>query len=130
MSDYVKFSVSAVHAKNAEYNPAKIATAIDDYKLAAGTYKTKYQTVSAVTGGGTTVDLAEFTTVSNMIIKNTDPTNPVNATFRTTGGAANNQVLTLVAGDWVKTGPVTVANDVVLAATGAACECELFIAGT
>lgn len=130
MSDYIKFSVSAVHAKNAEYNPAKIQTQIDDYKQIAGTYKSNYFTVSAATSSGTTVDLAPYATVSNIIVKNTDPTNSVTATFRTSGGASNDQVLTIAAGDFVKTGPVTVASDLKLIASGAACECEVFIAAT
>jgi hypothetical protein len=130
MSDYIKFSIDAVHAKNADYNPVKLQTEIDDYKLAAGTYKSNYSTVSAVTSSGTTIDLGIYTTVSNVIVKNTDPTNSVAATFRTSGGSSNDQVLTIAPGDFIKTGPLTVASDLKLTATGAACECEVFIAAT
>ena len=64
-------------------------------------------------------------------MKNRDATNYVEATFRTTGGAANNQVLRATAGQIIMTGSaITLASDLVLTANVAAVACDVCIIGT
>lgn len=130
MSDYVRIKASLEAAEVESYSPKKLETAFDAYEPAAGTYRYEVRKVSAATGG-TTVDLGMYTTVLNIIVKNKDITNRVDAKFRTTGGGSNDQVLSAPAGGIIATGSrVTIANDLVLTADTAACECEVAILGT
>ena len=127
MSDSVRIRMSLEAAENESFSPKKLESNFDAYAPTAGTYRYEVRKVSAATGG-TTVDLGMYTTVLNIIVKNKDTTNRVDGTFRTTGGSSNNQVLSAPAGGMFATGSrVTVANDLVLTADTAACECEVAI---
>jgi hypothetical protein len=130
MSDYLQVTVSVKVSESSSFASPKAQTTFDAYEPGAGTYPYEVRKVSAATGG-TTIDLGMYTTVNNIIVKNKDTTNYVEATFRTTGGAANNQVLRATAGALLMTGSaITVASDLVLTANTAAVMCEVCIFGT
>ena len=129
MASYQKVTVSAKFADVSSFSPSK-DYAPDAYDPGAGTYRYEIRDISAATGG-TTVELGMYTTVTQIIVKNKDTANYVEATFRTTGGAANNQVLRVPAGSFCASGSaVTVASDLVLTANTAAVACEVCIVGT
>lgn len=130
MAAYQEITVSAKFSSSSSLLPADEFKP-DAYNPGAGTYRVAtYNDISAATGG-TTIDLGAFTTVTQIIIKNTDATNYVEATFRTTGGAANNQVLRIPAGSFAATGSaITVASDLVLTANTSAVVCDVCIVGT
>lgn len=130
MSDYVRIRASMEAAEAASFSPKKLETAFDAYESGASTLFYEVRKIKAATGG-TTVELGMYTTITNIIVKNKDATNRVDATFRTTGGGANNQVLSAIAGmPLMLGGRITVASDLVLTADTAACECEVAILGT
>jgi hypothetical protein len=129
MSDYIQVTVEAKFSESTSFSQPKLATDFDAYESGAGTFLYEVRKVSAATGG-TTIDLAAYASISNILIKNKDGTNYVEATFRTTGGGSNDQVLRCPAGSIVMTGSaVTVANDLVLTAHSAAVACEVCIIG-
>lgn len=118
-----KFSDSSSLSPSKDYKP-------DAYNPGAGTYRYEIRDVSAATAG-TTVELGMYSTVTNILIKNKDASNYVQATFRTTGGGSNDQVLRATAGSVIATGSaITVASDLVLTANTSAVACEVCIIGT
>jgi hypothetical protein len=129
MSDYAKIELKLTVSEASGYSPIQGETRFDPYESGAATLKWHIVQLSAATGG-TTLDLAPYTTVYNILIKNKDATNYVQATFRTTGGGSNDQVLRCLAGQVLALGSaITVASDLVLAANSAACVCEVAVLG-
>jgi hypothetical protein len=129
MAAYQEVTLQAKFSESSSLSPSKDFKP-DVYNPGAGTYRYAIFDVLAATGG-TTVDLGSFTTVTQILVKNKDSSNYVTATFRTTGGGSNDQVLRAVAGSFIATGSVvTVANDLVLTANTAAVACEVCIIGT
>ena len=128
MADYAKFGAACVYSKNSDYSSPKINTAIADLALTPDEYL--HDEVECDTGGGTTVNLTRFATITCLLVKNNDATNYVTATFRSAGNSAVDNILRVSAGGWLMTTDVTAANNLVLAANGAAVECEVVVTGT
>ena len=129
MAAYHKLSVLAKFSDVSSFSPSR-DYAPDDQSVGSGTYRYEIRDVLAATTG-TTIALGAYTTVTQIVIKNKDASNYVEATFRTTGGAANNQVLRIPAGGFVACGSaITVASDLVLTANTAAVPCDVLIVGT
>jgi hypothetical protein len=85
--------------------------------------------VSAATAGGTTVELGNFTTIQAIVIKNEDTTNFVTATYRTLADAANDNKMKILAGRHCTILEGRPANDLVLVADTAICDCTIYIIG-
>lgn len=129
MSDYAKIEAKLTVSEASGYSPVKGESRFDPYESGASTLKHMVVQTNAATAG-TTIDLAPFTSIANVLIKNKDATNYVQATFRTTGGGANDQILRIPAGAIVMLGSaITIASDLVLTANTAACVCEVAILG-
>jgi hypothetical protein len=93
--------------------------------------KFKFLKFSAATGGGTTVDLGEFTTIQELYFYNSDSSNYVTGTYREDGdsGAAD-RTFKCVAGQWLKLVQLVPGNDLVCVANSSACVCEVLVIGT
>lgn len=131
MAAYQEVTVKARFSDSSAFSPVLPGGLFEPtaYNPGSGTYRYEVRIVTAATGG-TTIELGMYTTVTNIIVVNLDATNYVEATFRTSGGGGNNQVLRAVAGMPIMTGLVTVANDLVLTANTAAVKCAVLITGT
>jgi hypothetical protein len=130
MSDYAKIEAKLTVSEAASYSPVQKETTFDAYESGAATLQADVTQIKAPTTG-ILVDLVKYVAITNILIKNKDATNYVEATFRTTGGAGNDQVLRIPAGGIVMLGSaITVANDLTLTANTAACWCEIGIIGT
>lgn len=130
MANYQKIQVSAKFSEVSSFSPSKDWEP-DAYNPGSGTYRYEMREVTAAISSGTAIDLGSYTTVNNVIVKNKDTTNYVSATFRTTGGGSNDQVLRIPAGGFVALGSaLTIASDVTLTANTAPCACEVLISGT
>jgi hypothetical protein len=123
MADYARIRVSVVHSPNSDYSDPDV-NVVHETTLSP----TEWAHIQTqVLTGGTTVELGSFTTVSYIVVHNADGTNFVSAAW-TANAVANVQ----------RIGPgqtllipkeATVANDLVLTADTAACDCEIYIAG-
>lgn len=129
MASYMRTTFRVEFSDASTYSPLIGDFAPAAYEPGSGTYRWLIHDVKAATGG-VTIDLGQFTTVTNILIKNKDSSNYVSATFRTPGGGSNDQVLKVLPGQLIATGTVTVANDLVLTANTAAVACYICIIGT
>ncbi len=78
--------------------------------------------------GGTAYSLAKYSTIDELIIKNTDPTNYVTAAFQNAAASAQSQKI--AAGKTAVFTDVLASANLTLTANSAACECDVFVAGT
>lgn len=85
--------------------------------------------VQAATGG-TTVTTSGYTAVALVAVWNTDPTNYVDATYRTAANGANDNKVRIQAGEFVVLPDFTKANNLTLTANTAACWCHYLILKT
>lgn len=83
--------------------------------------------VTAATGGGTTLELGTFTTVTAAIIANTDATNFV---VVTTGYGAATPAIYLPLGAHTILYNLTPSDDILIVADTAACICDVWVWGT
>lgn len=83
--------------------------------------------VEAVTGGGTTLDLGMFDTITGLVIVNDDSTNYLDATWTYSATSSKAKCL---AGHFIRIGEVTVANDLLLVANTATVACRVYVWGT
>jgi hypothetical protein len=127
MADYARIRVRAEYSKNADYSSPKIDHEFTSQETTPSKYD--FREVSAGTGG-TTVDLGAYTTIDDCIIHNLDSTNYVDATFRNTANGATDNIIRVDKGAILSVGELTVANDLVLTANGAAVNCEILLLGT
>jgi hypothetical protein len=126
--DYLKLTTRIELADNAALNPVKIDETYDFTVRPDESLKT---TINAQTGGST-LDLANFTTVRECVISNLDNQttgNYVDVTFRNTANGVNDNIVRIEAGTTRSLGELTVANDLLLTANTAAVKCEVFVAG-
>ncbi len=128
---YVRKTVIIEASRNSDYsspiNGADGSKYVEEYKP----HEFEKREVLAVTSAGTTIDLGMYTTIEDIVIYNHDDTNFVTATFRTNANGANNNIVEVEFGRSVNLGRrVTVANDLVLIADTADCECTVEIYGT
>ena len=130
MATYQRTVVQVKLADSSDFTDSPKDFLPDNYEPATATFRHEIREVTAVTGG-TTIELGMYTTVTNIIVKNRDATNYVEATFRTTGGGANSQVLRAAAGQIIATGTaITLTNDLILTANTASVACDVCIIGT
>jgi hypothetical protein len=130
MAGYQEVTLKAKFSDSSSLLPAVAEFNPDAYNPGAGTYRVMVLEIRA-DSAGTTIGLGAFTTVTQILIKNKDATNYTTATFRTTGGGANDQVLNIPVGSFVATGSlITVASDLVLTGNGADTNCLVCIIGT
>jgi len=129
MSDYAKIEIKFTYSKNSDYSDPEQEITFAEFETTPDEYEVKV--VEADTGG-TTVELGNFATIEAIIVQNLDPTNYVDATWRTTGGSTNDQVIQVSAGDSLvlPCDDITIASDLVLTANSAACRCRVAIIGS
>ena len=128
--DYAKVHVKAVCSKNSDYSLPVAAMAPEAYTLTPDEYI--HAEVQANTDT-TTLDTRHLTSVTTLVIKNNDTTNYVKAQWRSaeyTGSAVLDNLLRIAPGGFLVTTDFTAANNLLLTANSAACECEVFIVGT
>jgi hypothetical protein len=82
--------------------------------------------VDAVTGT-LTVDLGGFSSLIDVMVRNTDPTNFITVTYSYNGNSESTRCL---AGNWVKLSFITAASDLLLTADTATCNCDVWLLGT
>ncbi len=85
-------------------------------------------TVNCVTGG-TSISLALFTTLNEVILHNVDTTNFVTLTFSTVAGSISGGTMKILAGQTVILSDVDPASTFSVAADTATVACELFAYG-
>lgn len=122
MSDYLRIRTLVEFSEHSDYHRAQLSTL-----EATGTPdEWEFQKVDAAVAG-TTVELGNYTTVTHIVVENTDDTNYVTAThvFNALSVAARVSANSHI----IIYGP-TVASDLVLTANTAACTCRVWIAGT
>lgn len=118
-----RFSDDSTFTTSRDFRPSA-------YNPGSGTWRYEIRDVLALTAG-TTIELGMYTDIRNIIIKNKDASNYVQATFRTTGGGSNNQVLRVLAGNIIALGgAITLANDLILTANTADVACDVCVIGT
>lgn len=120
-----KITVIPVYSPNSDYDPNLVT--LQDYDETLSSPTKFAHLIQSIPTAAYTYDLAQFTTVSALLVKNLDATNFVVATLTTASGAC---VLKIPAGRSILIPEVTVANDLLLDADTAACICEVFVAGT
>ena len=120
-----KITVIPVYSPNADYDPNLCV--LQDYDETLTSPTKFYHTIQSIPTTAYTLDLAQFTTVDLLYVKNLDSTNYVDVTVTTASGAC---VLKVPAGRSVVVPQVAVANDLLMDANTAACIVEIFIAGT
>ena len=128
--DYAKLYLKAVYSKNSDYSSPKATMAPDVFTLTPDEYI--HVEVQADTGG-TPVITSHLASVTALVIKNNDTTNYVKAKWRSaeyTGSAVLDNLLRIAPGGFLVTTDFTAANNLLLTANSAACECEVFIVGT
>tara|TARA_R100000656_G_scaffold57873_1_gene45207 strand:- start:475 stop:870 length:396 start_codon:yes stop_codon:yes gene_type:complete len=128
--DYAKVHVKAVCSKNSDHSLPVTVMAPAAYTLTPDEYI--HAEVQANTGT-TTLDTRHLTSVTTLVIKNNDTTNYVKAQWRSaeyTGSAVLDNLLRIAPGGFLVTTDFTAANNLLLTANTAACECEVFIIGT
>jgi hypothetical protein len=95
-----------------------------------------------IAAGSYTIDIALYTKVYALMIRNEDPTNYVTLTYRSAGGAAVDQVTRIFGGAFINptspsvstgacflTGDVTVTTNPILVANTATCYCRISVIG-
>lgn len=126
MTDYAKFISRFIYSKNSDYSDPNIDTKSVITALTPDEWE--YREIQADTGGNT-VDLGHFATVTGIFVANLDATNFVDVQFSSDTDANTVKVnalghITLANID------VTIADDLILTADTAACECLVAICGT
>lgn len=126
MTDYARVSLTARFSEQSDFSDRILDRFVEYEPSSPALYSD--QVVSAALAG-TTVDLGAFTTIKYLVVHNRDTTNFVTAVYRSAGGAAANQTQKILAGQLLLLPDVTPANDIVLSADTAICECEIIIVG-
>lgn len=122
---YARSRLTAIHSASSDYSSP--TTSISYEATSAVVTKTWTTRVQATTGG-VTLDLANFTTVYEVIVKNLDTTNYVDVGWTYASATSKAKV---PPGEWMRIPtPVTIANDLTLTANTASCYCEVTITAT
>ena len=128
MADYAKGEVRGIYSKNSDYNLPKVDFNPTDYTVTPDEYI--HCEIQADTSAGTTLTTSILSSASLLVVKNNDSTNYVTATFDCAGMGSTDTSIRIAAGGMFMTTDFTVAQNLKLVANSAACECEVFIAGT
>ena len=128
MADYAKLHVKGLFSKNSDYSDPKVSMAPAAYALTPDEYI--HTELQADTSSGTTLTTSILSSATLLVVKNNDATNYVTATFRSAGNSSTNNIIRIAAGGFLAVSDYTVANNLLLVANSAACECEVFIVGT
>mgnify|MGYP003128074614 FL=1 len=128
MADYAKLHVKGLFSKNSDYSDPKVSMAPAAYALTPDEYI--HTELQADTSSGTTLTTSILSSATLLVVKNNDATNYVTATFRSAGNGSTNNIVRIAAGGFLAVSDYTVANNLLLVANSAACECEVFIVGT
>jgi len=128
MTDYAKVSARFLYSKNSDYSEPTIDTNNLTSPTALTPDEWEYREIQADTGGNT-VDLGHFASVTAICVWNLDATNFVDVQFSSDTDANTVKVnaLGFIA---LSNIDVTVADDLILTADTAACECLVAICGT
>jgi len=122
MSDYLRIRTLVEISEHSDYHRAQQAA----LEFTATPDEWESQKVDAAVAG-TTVELGNYTTVTAIVVENTDGTNFVEVTHTYDAVA---RVTYLPAGGHTIIYNPTAANDLVLTADTAVCACKVWIVGT
>lgn len=126
MSDYLKIEVGFVASENSDYSDPENNVEFDPYEALVEGYESFKREIGT---SNETVELGQYSTINELIVKNLDPTNYVTATFRSAGNGSTDNIIRIGAGKFAILPDVTPGNDLVLVANGAACLVRIAIAG-
>jgi hypothetical protein len=92
MPDYSKLTLTGVYSASSTYTPAKLLFEPDSFTLTPDEYVSMQ--IEADTGG-TTISLSHFSSITAVVIKNTDSSDTVRAVwYNARGSASYNNLLT------------------------------------
>lgn len=123
MSDYLRLRTLVEISEHSDYHQASQGEM--EYTATPDEWEGPAK-VDALTTG-TTVELGNYTSVTVILVENTDATNFVVATHTY---AAASAAVYIPAGGFIAIYSPTVANDLLLTADTATCTCKVWIAGT
>lgn len=128
MSDYLKVRLGIRCFSDADSSVKLFDTSSwEEYALTPD--EVVHMKVEAATTG-TTVTTSIYSSVTLVAIQNDDSTNYVTATFRTAGNSSTDNIVRIPAGGFLLVTDFTAANNLVLTANTAECNCRVIIAGT
>ncbi|MAH48944.1 hypothetical protein CMI37_24160 [Candidatus Pacearchaeota archaeon] len=130
MADHAKIELKGVYSTSADFSSPKTNFRPSAYVPATGNVDEYFHMEVEADTGGTTVTTSLLSSAVLLIVKNNDGTNYVTATLRSAGNGSTDNLLRIAAGGFLATTDFTVANNLVLTANSAACECEVFLVGT
>ena len=126
MTDFAKFIGRFVYSKNSDYSDPNVDT--KSILTALTPDEWEYREIQVDTGGNT-IDLGHFATITGLHVVNLDDTNFVTAAYSSASTTCSNKISAL--GQILLANvDITVADDLVLTADTAACECLVAIVGT
>ena len=128
MADYAKLEIRGIYSKNSDYSSPKSDFNPANYEVTPDEYF--HCEIQADTSGGTTITTSILASATLLVVKNNDTTNYVTATFDSAGNSSVDNLIRIAPGGILATTDFTVAQNLKLVANSAACECEVFIAGT
>ena len=131
MADFAKLSIKGLYSKSSDYSDPVTTFTPSAYEMATADVDEYFHTeLEAATSGGTTLDTSIVSSCKLLVVKNNDATNYVTATFDCAGMGSTDTSVRIHAGGFFVTTDFTAAEKLKLVANSAACECEIFIAGT
>lgn len=124
MSEYAKLRLQCEHSAFSDYGSSSVHNILDEITPSMSMVKHRVPCAT----GGTTIFTTQFTTVSYLVVFNTDSTNFV--TLGWTDAAADGNTIVLAAGEFTVIPDVDGSTSPTITADTAACDCEVTIFGT
>lgn len=126
MPDFAKLSLSAIFSELADYSDPLYESNLGDYEVEAEGFTARKL---EITTSAETIQLDEFASIYQLIIKNHDKTNYVTATHDSAGNGATDNIHRVGAGKFLVLSDVTPGSDLILQANGAACKVTVIVIG-
>lgn len=126
MADFAKLSVAFAFSEQSDYSDPEYESNLDPYEVEVEGYTVRKL---EITTSAETIQLDEFSSIAQLIIKNDDKTNYVTATHDSAGNGATDNIHRVGAGKFLVLSDVTPGSDLVLQANGAACKVKVIIIG-
>ncbi len=126
MSDYAKLSLAFTFSEQSDYSDPEYESNLDPYEVEAEGYTVRKL---EITTSAETIQLDEFASIYQLIVKNEDATNYVTATHDSAGNGVTDNIHRIGAGKFLVLPDVTPGSDLILQANGASCKVKIIIIG-
>lgn len=126
MTDNLRTSLEITFSEQANFSDPEWTTNWANFDLTPEGAETRKLEIGT---GAETIDLGDYSAITQLAVKNEDPTNYVTATFRSVGNGAVDNILRIQPNSFLVVSDVTPGSDLILQANGAPVLVKIAIAG-